>query len=146
MFLLTYLVYYGILQLLAAAKRKTKTLREKESLMIANDVQKMYTITNKSGISFEWDQNKNNQNIHKHSVSFDEAITCFDDPDSVIIDDVEHSDSEQRYFLIGLSIKFDLLLVVHCIRGCDPERIRIISARKATKLEASIYGSGYFKE
>ena len=114
--------------------------------MIENNVQSMYNIITDSGIVFEWDESKNEQNIKKHDISFQEAVTCFDDPDSVIIDDVDHSDAEQRYFLIGLSVNFKLLLVVHCIRGEGPDKIRIISARKATKLEASVYVSGFFRE
>ena len=114
--------------------------------MIENDVQIMYNMITDNGLAFEWDESKNKQNIKKHDISFQEAVTCFDDPDSVIIDDADHSEDEQRYFLIGLSVAFNLLLVVHCIRGEGQDRIRIISARKATKLEASVYVSGYFRE
>jgi uncharacterized protein len=97
-----------------------------------------YTI-NMKYIQFEWDETKNSSNITKHHISFEEAKTVFYDPHARIITDPEHSDSEDRFIILGLSQKLHLLVVCHCYRSSD-EVIRIISARKATKTESSNYG------
>jgi uncharacterized protein len=90
-------------------------------------------------IQFDWDETKNITNIKKHHISFDEAKSAFYDPHARIIDDPEHSDTEDRFILLGLSQNLNLLVVCHCYRSSD-EVIRIISARKATKNESSNYG------
>ena len=86
-----------------------------------------------------WDENKNNENIKKHSVSFEEAKTVFYDPNAKVIDDPDHSNEEDRFIILGLSKLLHLLVVCHCYREND-ELIRIISARKATLKEAEYYG------
>ena len=88
------------------------------------------------GLLFEWDHRKARVNITRHGVSFDEASTAFRDPLSKTIDDPLHSAAEQRYVLIGRSIKRRLLVVVHTERGA---RIRIINARLATNKERLTY-------
>lgn len=85
---------------------------------------------------FEWDENKAQQNLAKHDVSFVEAATVFLDSLSVTVDDPDHSQSEQRYIIIGYSNRGRLLVVVHVDRG---DNIRIISARQATRYERRIY-------
>ena len=85
---------------------------------------------------FEWDPRKASTNIKKHGVSFDEASTAFGDLLSITIGDPLHSDQEERLVLIGQSIAGRLLVVVHTERG---DRIRIISARPATKREGITY-------
>ena len=85
---------------------------------------------------FEWDTKKARLNIEKHGISFDEASTAFRDPLSQTIDDPLHSDDEGRFVLIGRSLQGRLLVVVHTERG---DRIRIISARLATKKERFRY-------
>ena len=90
-------------------------------------------------IRFEWDKNKNLKNIKKHHVSFEEAVSAFFDESSLIIEDEQHSELEERFVLMGLSTKGNLLVVCHCYRNVD-ETIRIISARKADTLEAAQYG------
>jgi len=85
---------------------------------------------------FEWDADKAEKNFSKHEVSFDEASSVFDDPMFITFLDEEHSDDEERYITIGLSSKGRLLLVAHAERN---DRIRIISARKATKNEEKFY-------
>lgn len=82
------------------------------------------------GIEFEWDPNKAEKNIKK--VSFNEAATVFGDPLSMTFYDPDHSIDEDRYITVGLSRPGKLLVVSHADRG---ERIRIISARKATHRE-----------
>ncbi|HHJ53747.1 MAG TPA: BrnT family toxin [Caldithrix abyssi] len=85
---------------------------------------------------FEWDEQKAKQNLLKHKVSFDEACTAFGDPFSLTIYDPLHSDEEDRFVLLGKSYKNRLLVIVHTERN---DRIRIISARKATKNEKEQY-------
>jgi hypothetical protein len=90
-------------------------------------------------IDLEWDVNKAKGNLHKHGVSFEEAGTVFDDPLSVTVDDPEHSTVESRYVTIGTSNRTRLVVVSHCDRN---SRIRLISARCATKTERSDYERG----
>ncbi len=89
-------------------------------------------------IQFEWDPRKARSNLRKHGVSFDEAISVFYDDEALLLDDLEHSEVEERFVLLGLSSVLRILVVVHCLRG-DADRIRIISARKATSHEAGQY-------
>ena len=98
----------------------------------------MYIIS-MNHIQFEWDENKNNLNIKKHKVSFDEAKTVFYDPTALIIHDPDHSDDEERFLIMGLSQTLKVLVVCHCYRE-NEEVIRIISARKADKDETRKYG------
>ena len=85
---------------------------------------------------FEWDSEKAKTNIKIHRVSFDEASTVFGDPLSLTIYDPLHSDEEIRFVIIGSSYKNHILIVVHTERK---NKIRIISARKATKNERKQY-------
>ena len=89
-------------------------------------------------IQFEWDENKNIINKKKHKISFKEAITVFEDAEALVIDDPKHSQEEERFLILGLSSKTNLLVVCHCYRESD-SIIRIISARKATKTETKQY-------
>ena len=91
-----------------------------------------------SVIKFEWDENKNLVNQRKHKISFEEAQTVFYDAEALVIDDPEHSQEEERFVILGISRKANLLVVCHCYRVTDTV-IRIISARKATKTETSQY-------
>jgi uncharacterized DUF497 family protein len=81
---------------------------------------------------FESDEKKSRLNWARHKVSFEEASTVFGDPFSRTIDDPLHSEDEDRYVIIGQSVRRRLLVVVHTIRG---DNIRIISARIATATE-----------
>lgn len=89
-------------------------------------------------IKFEWDENKNRINQNKHKIAFEEAKTVFYDESALVIDDPEHSEEEDRFIILGLSNKTNLLVVCHCYRASDTV-IRIISARKATTTEARQY-------
>lgn len=84
---------------------------------------------------FEWDNAKATSNFSKHGVSFEEARTVFEDAFALTVADMDHSDMEDRFATIGLSLISRVLLVIHAERG---ERIRIISARKATPSERRI--------
>lgn len=90
-------------------------------------------------LSFEWDEDKNRINQKKHKVSFEEAKTVFYDERALVIDDPEHSQEEERFIILGMSARANLLIVCHCYRSSD-SIIRIISARKAAKTESSFYG------
>ena len=87
-------------------------------------------------LQFEWDPKKARRNLNTHGVSLDEASTVFRDPLSLTIDDPLHSIAEKRSVLIGQSRSGRTLVVVHTVHG---ERIRIISARRATKKERLEY-------
>ena len=91
------------------------------------------------GKRFNWDRNKNIDNINKHGISFKEAASVFTDENAIEIDDIDHSKNENRFIIIGCSRKLRLLVVCHCYRE-NETIIRIISARKAEKREAAIYG------
>jgi len=90
-------------------------------------------------IRFEWDPLKAIANLKKHSVSFEEAQSTFYDEFAVQFFDDEHSTSEDRFLLLGLSSRARLLLVCHCEKESG-NTIRIISARRATNRESAFYG------
>ena len=87
-------------------------------------------------LRFLWDPRKAGSNERKHGVGFHEATTVFDDSLSVTIPDPAHSVDEQRFLVLGLSIRRRLLVVAHSELG---ESIRIISARRANRRERRIY-------
>ncbi len=89
-------------------------------------------------ITFEWSDRKASDNKRKHGVSFEEAKTAFLDENARLIPDPEHSDEEDRFILLGLSIQLRLLLVCHCYQE-DDDVIRIITARKADRSEQRQY-------
>jgi len=91
-----------------------------------------------SKIEFVWDKNKDIENQKKHGVSFEEARTVFFNENAEQFYDQDNSTDEDRFLMLGRSVKFRLLMVSHCVRQNDSE-IRIISARKATRNEAKYY-------
>ena len=91
-----------------------------------------------SDLTFKWNNRKASENKRKHGVSFDEAKTAFLDENARLIPDPVHSDGEDRFVLLGLSIQLRLLLVCHCYRE-EGNVIRIISARKADRSERTQY-------
>ena len=90
-------------------------------------------------LDFEWDENKARENIKNHKVSFHEAISIFSDPAAVTIPDPDHSESEHRFIAIGTSAKSRALIVVYTERRGN---VRIISCRKTTPRERSVYEEG----
>lgn len=91
-------------------------------------------------MKFEWDDDKNKENIKKHGVPFEEAASIFlnkimEEPD------LDHSENEERYKAVGISVYLRELLVVYCIREkiADEKITRIISARKANAEERRKY-------
>lgn len=88
-------------------------------------------------MQFGWDALKAAENLVKHGVSFDEASTVFSDPLAGTILDPRHS-TEERFITIGLSTSQRLIVVAHADRD---DRVRIISARRATRRERRDYES-----
>lgn len=87
---------------------------------------------------FEWDDDKNSNNIRKHKISFTEAQSAFYDEEAIVFADPDHSDDEERFIILGISIKARVLVVCHCFRESET-KVRIISARKADKYEENDY-------
>ncbi|MCZ6781096.1 MAG: BrnT family toxin [Nitrospirae bacterium] len=87
-------------------------------------------------MTYEWDPAKAAANVRKHGVSFAEVASVFLDPLALTFDDPDHSDEEHREITIGVSSRERVIFVSHCVRG---DRIRIISARKATQRERKQY-------
>ena len=92
-------------------------------------------------MEFGWDAEKARQNLNKHAVSFQEAATVFGDALSATFHDPDHSASEDRFITIGTSVSGRLLILSHADRQ---DRVRIISARKATRKERKLYEEGEF--
>jgi len=88
------------------------------------------------GYNFEWDPEKAEANLSKHGVSFAEAVTIFGDPLSMNMSDPDHSESEQRFIVLGMSDRYRLLVVSYTERS---PLTRIISARMATRHERKQY-------
>jgi uncharacterized protein len=88
---------------------------------------------------FEWDDNKAESNILKHGVTFEEAVTVFADPYLLFTEDFKNSEQEEREWAIGEAENGSTIVVAFTMRG---EQIRIISARKATKVERKRYEEG----
>ena len=90
-------------------------------------------------MDFEWDPKKAEANERSHNVSFSEASTVFGDRLAVTFSDPDHSFDEYRFLTFGVSRTGRLLVVSHVERE---GRVRIISARRATRRERRIYEDG----
>jgi len=90
------------------------------------------------GVKFEWDPRKALENVRKHGVSFEEALTIFADWDQITIPDPDHSVGEERWVTLGKSLRGNLLVVPHTERG---EYIRIISAWQANARQRRQYAN-----
>jgi uncharacterized DUF497 family protein len=87
-------------------------------------------------VGFAWDPRKAKGNLAKHGVSFDDALTVFDDDLFLVFADPDHSTEERRFIIMGRSKRRRLLVVAYTERS---DAIRIISAREATRQERKIY-------
>jgi uncharacterized protein len=87
------------------------------------------------GLEFEWDDIKTRSNVEKHGVTFEEAAEVFFDP-FYQTGDASVDEDEERDFILGYSLVQRVLLVVYTERGA---RMRIISARPATRTERKVY-------
>jgi uncharacterized DUF497 family protein len=91
---------------------------------------------------FHWDWTKAAENRRKHRVSFEEACTIFSDPSILTAHDEKHSEFDDRWASIGMSVAGRILVVIHSWPEADDsgdEVVRIISARKANKRERETY-------
>ena len=102
-----------------------------------NKLQHIYNVIMDS-ISFSWDHRKNTANQKNRKVSFEEAQTVFFDEHAIEYYDPDHSESEDRFLMLGLNYQVRVLVVSYTLRE-DGTEIRIISARKATKKEQKAY-------
>ena len=89
-------------------------------------------------LRFEWDEVKDKANQRKHGVSFAEAQSVFFDDDALEFPDPDHSAGENRFIMLGRSLRLRVLVVCHCYRE-SASLIRIISARKANARERESY-------
>ena len=87
-------------------------------------------------LEFEWHDAKAEANLQAHGVSFDLAKTVFKDPFAVELLDDREDYGEQRFVIIGMAEGHVLVFVAYTERE---ERIRIISARRATQDEQDDY-------
>lgn len=91
-------------------------------------------------MEYTWDERKNRANRKKHGVSFETACLVFEDPFHISVQDRE-VDGEARWQTIGMVGGVHVLVVAHTVDE-ESELIRILSARKATRRERSIYAQG----
>ncbi len=89
-------------------------------------------------MQFVWDEHKHQINRNQHGVSFEEAQSVFFDEQARLLADPDHSETEERYLLLGMSIQMRLLVVSHCYQE-DDQVIRLISARRAARFEQQQY-------
>ena len=106
---------------------------------VAHPNNEMYNV-HMEGLQFTWDEKKNRANRRKHGVSFEEAQAAFFDEGAKVFFDVDHSEDEDRFILLGVSYRLRVLVVCQCYRESET-LIRIISARKADKGEQEDYWS-----
>ncbi|TMQ48398.1 MAG: BrnT family toxin [Candidatus Eisenbacteria bacterium] len=89
-------------------------------------------------LKFEWDHAKDIANQRKHGISFAEAASVFSDDHALLLNDPDHSAEEDRFVLLGLSFALRVIVVHHTFRA-GGDVIRLISARKATRVERAHY-------
>jgi uncharacterized protein len=98
-------------------------------------------MSQETGYEFQWDPAKALSNIRKHGVSFEEAATVFLDALALTVYDAASSQDEERWFTLGFAAGGRLLAVAHTYQDIAPgrARVRIISARRATRRERRSY-------
>ena len=89
-------------------------------------------------LTFQWSQRKNQVNVEKHGISFEEAGSVFHDEYALQFFDEWHSEDDASLSLRAGDIMLRILMVVHCVTE-EGRVIRIISARKATAREQEHY-------
>ena len=91
---------------------------------------------------FEWDDDKNRENLCKHDVRFETALLVFEDPHAITQRDSMHDEEEERFITLGASGPGSIVFVVHTWHERSGEEcVRIISARAATAGERKSYES-----
>lgn len=94
-------------------------------------------------MEFDWDTEKAKLNPKNHDgVTFEEAITVWEDLFNIELYDQDHSDEEQRFLIVGESSEQRLLIVSFTERD---QKVRIISARELTPKERRDYEHGNFE-
>ncbi len=96
----------------------------------------MDEIVELNGITFVWNRDKAQKNLSKHGIAFEQAAEAFFDPFFRIVD--ASPEDEARDAIIGMDLRWSLMFIVHLLID-DDERVRIVSARKATRTERQIY-------
>jgi uncharacterized protein len=91
-------------------------------------------------VVFEWHAAKAQANLAKHGVSFEQATAVFLDPLALTFQDPDHAEGEEREITVGHIARGQVVLVAHCLRA---DRLRIISARPATRRERKQYEEGF---
>ena len=86
-------------------------------------------------MDFEWDEEKAKENLEKHGVDFADAVTAFEDMMALTMPDPA-SEEEERFVTLGTDALERLLVIAYTWRE---DRIRLISARKATRRERRQY-------
>jgi uncharacterized DUF497 family protein len=101
-------------------------------------------VVNEQPYQFEWDEAKAGANEQKHDITFELASSVFFDPSLLTVADLEHSETEERWFSIGTARNGALLSVVYLWSEADLAviKIRLISARRATQAERRQYEEG----
>ena len=96
---------------------------------------------NSRHFQFEWNQTKADANLHKHGVPFELASTIFYDPRLLTVADLEHGETDERWFSVGSAGNGAILAVVYLWTEFRPAaiKIRLISARRATPAEIRQY-------
>ncbi len=97
---------------------------------------------------FQWDEKKAAANLEKHHVSFIEAVTAFADPQGLDGWDIVHSEQEERRLRIAESSFGNILTIAYTLRESenDQTKVRIISARRASRKEREAYKEGFGKD
>jgi uncharacterized protein len=92
-------------------------------------------------LEFTWDPAKATSNLAKHGVAFAQGATVFADALALTVFDADHSEFEERWFTLGMASNGQLLAVSHTYTttGVASARVRIISAREATRNERRQY-------
>ena len=90
---------------------------------------------------FEWDPSKAQRNAREHNVTFEEAVDVFADPEALSQYDTDHSNGEDRWITLGMDQAGRLLVACHTFQEISKvrARVRIFSARKATRGERRCY-------
>ncbi|MCX6611160.1 MAG: BrnT family toxin [Acidobacteria bacterium] len=96
---------------------------------------------NENHFQFEWDEEKASSNVRKHGVSFELASSIFGDPRILTVADTTHSETEERWFSIGLANNGVPMSVAYLWldAGAALIKIRLITARRATATEIRFY-------
>jgi uncharacterized DUF497 family protein len=94
-------------------------------------------------MEFEWDYSKEAENLRKHRVSFAEAVETFSDPRGLVLEDENHSSSEDRFYWVGKSGSARILTTRFTRRG---NKIRIIGCAEWRRFKVIYYEAAKVKE